>query len=121
MPNNTHSSWSSNWQENSLTVAVGLGQWEENHEADPPCDYHHLFGCSGLSSSILLITDSEMTAMLELDIFSLKPVSTQNNLLQEAFCVSAILHLMRVLFCSSRLKKKKNVHDLALLETTLYK
>lgn len=29
MPNNTHSGRSCNWQENSLTVAVGLGQWEE--------------------------------------------------------------------------------------------
>lgn len=35
------------------------------------CELHHLFGCSGLSSSILLITDSEMTGMLEPDIFSL--------------------------------------------------
>lgn len=29
MPNNAHSGRSRNWQENSLTVAVGLGQWEE--------------------------------------------------------------------------------------------
>lgn len=37
MPDNTHSDWSCNWQENSLTVAVGPGQREErnNHAADP--------------------------------------------------------------------------------------
>lgn len=37
MPDNTQSDRSCNWQENSLTVAVGPGQREErnNHAADP--------------------------------------------------------------------------------------
>lgn len=56
------------WQRQAVQVN---GKGRKIIKLNPMCELHHLFGCSGLSSSILLITDSEMTGMLEPDIFSL--------------------------------------------------
>lgn len=99
MPNNTHSGRSCNWQENSLTVAVGLGQWEErnNHAADPRATSITCFGRFGLSGSILPITDSEMTAVLELDICSLNlsgvKTASCNRLFASALSYSGIVFI----------------------------
>lgn len=95
MPNNTHSGRSRNWQENSLTVAVGLGQWEERRGIITQLTHVRraspVLGAFGLSGSILPITDSEMTAVLELDICSLNLSGVKTSLVRLAFCFCAVL------------------------------